>query len=143
MSQNPDVYSHRRANLRNLIEQWGGPKQLADKLGYNNASFLVQMAGPNPSRDVTEKTARRVELALDLPAGWLDRRPGDTNGQTHVDTTLVGSVIRIVCQEADDIGVKLHPSKLADVVNLVYADAESNKGKVRLDFVSQLLRLLK
>lgn len=40
----PNDYTNRRENLRKLIEQWGGSSTLATKLGYSNASFLVQMA---------------------------------------------------------------------------------------------------
>lgn len=134
-------YENRRANLRLLIDQWGGPKPLSKKLGYRNASFLVQMAGPHPTREVTEKTARAIEVKLELPAGWMDREPGLENGKTHVDTALVCSAIRAVAQEAEDLGVKLTPSKLADVVNLVYGDAEKT-GRISLELVKQVLKLM-
>lgn len=52
------AYNYGRENLRALVEQWGGPLPIARKLGYSNASFVVQMCGPNPTREVTEKTAR-------------------------------------------------------------------------------------
>ena len=65
----------RRDNLRRLIQQHDGPAALARRLGYKNAAFLVQMAGPHPSRPVTERTARGFEEKLKLPSGWLDAAP--------------------------------------------------------------------
>lgn len=153
------VYDQRRENLRSLIKQWDGPGPLATKLGYSNASFLVQMAGPNPSREVTEKTARAVEQKLDLPALWLDtapkkkaggtvakrpaeKKPDITESQPIVDNGLFHEAIRLVGQTAEETGITLAPSKLADVVTLIYDDAK-NKGSVRLDYVQQILHLLR
>lgn len=62
----------RLRKLQTLIDKFGGPSALAKRLKHKNASFLVQMAGPNPTRPITEKTARKIEFALDLPIGWLD-----------------------------------------------------------------------
>lgn len=64
-----DVFKQRRENLRKLVKEWSGPNNLAAKLGYTNASYLVQMVGPNPIREVSEKTARKIETALGLSAG--------------------------------------------------------------------------
>jgi hypothetical protein len=67
------VYETRRENLRLLIgSRADGVKQLAQELGYSGQSFLSQMAGPNPVRNVSETTARAIEQKLGLPAGWLD-----------------------------------------------------------------------
>lgn len=136
-----DVYELRRGNLRALIEQWGGPKPLSQKLDYNNASFLVQMAGPHPTREITEKTARRIESKLDLPPGWMDKTPGPTE-TGHVDNELVYAAIRLTAAVAEDLGLRLTPTKLADVITLVYADAEA-AGAVRELYVRQLLQLMK
>jgi len=65
-----DMQAVRRANLRALIEQWGGLRALARKLGYLQAPFLSQMNSGN--RAITEKTARRIESTLKLPPGWMD-----------------------------------------------------------------------
>lgn len=61
----------RRNNLRRLAEQHGA-LVLSERLGYASASFLSQMIGPNPSRDVSERTARSIEHTLDLEPGWMD-----------------------------------------------------------------------
>lgn len=62
----------RRKQLQKLIAQQGSSRKLSQLLGYSNASFLTQMAGPSPTRDVTEKTARKIEQTLGLPEKWLD-----------------------------------------------------------------------
>lgn len=151
---------YRRENLRKLIEQWGGPLPLSKKLGYANASFLVQMAGPHPTREVSEKTARTIEMKLELPTLWMDEAPPsgkstkvnkpDASGKKNlhkdygerVDTTVVAEVIRYVGQTAEDMGVKLTHAKLADVVTLVYSDLRQT-GELRVEYVKQLLQLLK
>jgi hypothetical protein len=62
---------NRRTNLRRLANTYGWT-ELAKRLGYRQPSFLVQMAGPNPTRPVTETSARRFERDLGLPEGSLD-----------------------------------------------------------------------
>ena len=78
----------RRANLRKLVADSGGPTLLAQRLGYRNPSFIVQMTGPSPIREVSEKTARRIEASLGLPPLTLDReeqprRRCDTGSGQH------------------------------------------------------------
>lgn len=46
----PTTFDYRRENLRNYVDQNGGPTAVAAKLGYTNGSFLVQMIGPKPIR---------------------------------------------------------------------------------------------
>lgn len=138
------TYNNRRENLRALLEQWGGPLPVARKLGYSNASFVVQMCGPNPTREVTEKTARKIEISLGLPPGWLDESPATrTTAQVPVDTALVARIVQVVAQTADDLGIRLTPEKLGDVVALVYTDAESRANSIRPEFIHQVLRLAK
>jgi hypothetical protein len=138
-----NIFENRRTNLRNLIERWHGPLLLARKLGYSNASFLVQMAGPNPSREVTEKTARKTEEVLGLPAGWLDENPAHNESATKVDMTLVSQVIRTVMQSAEDQGTTLVPAKLGDIVALVYSDSESNGSVIRPEYVKSIIQLVR
>lgn len=162
---------YRRENLRKLIEQWNGPLPLSKKLGYSNASFLVQMAGPHPSREVSEKTARAIEIKLQLPTLWLDQPPPKKNaspkrinaengattkeagplqmkqnvtkvGDATVDVGIVSEVIRVVGQTSEDMGVALAPAKLASVVMMVYDDVLKG-GELRTAYVQQLVQLLK
>ena len=112
----------RRENLRSLIKQWGGPSALASKMGHVNPSFLVQMAGPNPTRNVSERTARAVETALDLGPGWLDQSHSATVPQ-QVDGASISGAIQRVQQAADETSVKLNTAKFGDVVAMVYETA--------------------
>jgi hypothetical protein len=68
-----DIYKNRRENLRDLIEKNGGANSLARRLSHANASYLSQMAGPNPTRKITERTAREIEEKLGLAYGDLDK----------------------------------------------------------------------
>lgn len=61
----------RRANLRRLADEHG-PTALATRIGWPSVSFLSQMIGPNPTRPVTERTARLIEYRLSLEPGLLD-----------------------------------------------------------------------
>ena len=73
------VYDKRRENLRRLIGQWGGPTSLSKKLGHANGSFLAQIAGPHPRREISERTARSIEGTLGLPLGWMKVLPNRMN----------------------------------------------------------------
>ena len=69
-----DLSTVRRINIRNLVnlQERGQMNYMARKLGYSNSSFLSQMLGVNPSREVSENTARRIEFAYGLPTFSLD-----------------------------------------------------------------------
>lgn len=130
-----------------------GANQLARDLGYTNASFLSQMAGPNPIRGVTEKTARRFETALGLPQGALDvplvlepasglpATPSSPSQGANVD--LTADVIRLVGRLFDEEGVDLSVSRFADVVALAVMDAVEHENHARPDHVRSLVRLVK
>lgn len=155
------VTQTRRANLRTLITHFGGPKALGERLGYKGPSFLVQMAGPNPNREITEKSARAFEESLGLDYGWLDKEPGTqpplvkgTIGLPHqrpataptntpTDVGLVTDVIRLVGQVCEEVSLNLSPVKFADVVALAYNDAAETGGKPREAHLRQVINLMK
>jgi hypothetical protein len=62
----------RRQNVRLLIERAGSNAELARMAGMQVA-LLTNIAGPNPIRSIGEYLARKIELSLGLPMGWLDR----------------------------------------------------------------------
>lgn len=139
-----NAFENRRASLRLLVEQWGGPLPLSKKLGYSNASFVSQMSGPHPTREVTEKTARKIEELLGLPVGWMDtehREKPSVVAPTPIDVSLVARIVRVVAQTAEDGGVALTPDKMGDVVALVYGDAERRGGDIDNAFLNRVLRL--
>ena len=148
MSKVSDI---RRANIRQLIQERGGLTSLSNALGYKNPSFLSQMTGPRPSRDVTEKTARRIEQVLGLGAGSLDRQKSayapiqaqpDPSPEHEAAVAMVADVIRVVGLACADEGLQLGPAKFAEIVALAFGDA-AERGQPRADRVKQLVRLLK
>ena len=118
----------RRENMRKLIQHWGGPSVLAKKMGHVNASFLVQMAGPNPTRNVSERTARTVEQALGLEAGWVDRQHSAPSSPLHIDAGSISGAIQRVQSFSEQSGVKLSTAKFGDVVAILYESATSSRN---------------
>lgn len=163
----PTVADNRREHLRRIIKDQfnNSPQNLAAELGYANGSFLVQMAGPNPSRPVSEKTARKIEKVLGLADGVMDRPPQEEAAQPQqrvvemsrgaaraaagpspmvgADTPLIGDVVRMVGQVAEDEHITLPPTKLADLVALAWTDTLEHDGKPREDFVRRIVKLAK
>lgn len=140
---------NRRENVRALVELRGGVSKLSRALGYKNPSFISQMAGPEPTRDITEKTARRIEQVLNLPMGSLDLPPGSkpqasaTAAPLDNTTALVADVIRTVSRMCEDEGLSTPPSKFGDLVILALNDAMEHGGQPRPDHARLLVRLLK
>jgi hypothetical protein len=139
----------RRERLRALIQK-SSVSKLATQLGYRQPSFLSQMAGPNPTREITEKTARRFERDLKLPDGYLDQPleaeaapKQETNGEAPAETALVADVIRLVGNICSGEDITLPPMKFADVVALAYVDTMEHNKRPRPDHIKQLVRLLK
>lgn len=72
-----DTREIRRQNLRNLVKQYGGQKELAEAADIA-ANQLNHLISPNPFRNVGEKLARKIEVNLNLPIGYLDDIHKDT-----------------------------------------------------------------
>lgn len=136
-----DLHTIRRANLRHLFQSYGGPTALAEKLGYSNGSFLVQIAGPNPIRPLTEKTARKIEEKLKLETGWFDlehtgiisyAKPSQT--LTVLDSNRLVDCIAAVTHAAEDLNLHLTPEKIGSLVALIYdhTGLDLNKHAMRL-----------
>jgi hypothetical protein len=123
---------NRRARLRELIRKRGGVVALAKALGYANASFLVQMAGPSPTRAVSERTARLIERKAGLPDGWLDQDIGKS-------ARMPISVLRDVTGASERLGLALPQTKLADIVDFVCAHSTAPN---RQKFIGDLLPLV-
>lgn len=134
------IYDTRRENLRSLIGQWGGPTSLSKKLGHANGSYLAQLAGPRPSRDLSEKVAREIEVKLGLPAAWMDQ-PHAPGGDTLNDEALT-ECIKAVATCLRDAGLRPDPEAYATLVQLVY-DRAKLTGTIDEPFIHKLLKLLR
>ena len=144
-----DISHTRRENLRRIVKERGTGKVAAD-LGYNSANFLSQMTGPKPSRDITEKTARKFEKlldlqpgALDVPVAGLNQSPVTAPAAANVDPSVVADVIRMVGTILAEENVSVGPSKMADVIALAYMDMAEHAGKPRAEHIRNVVRLLK
>jgi hypothetical protein len=134
------VYQTRRENLRGLTVQWGGPTSLAKKLGHSNGSYLAQLVGPNPSREISEKVARDIEARLKLPIGWLDQEHA-TNGPA-IDDAILAACVRAVAAEIRDAGLNPNPDAYANLVGLAYEHTKL-LGRVDEPYIQRLVRLVR
>ena len=140
------VSEYRRDNIRRLVEQRGGLTKLSKALGHNNPSFLTQMVGPNPTREVSERTARRVEEATGLEPGVLDRAPAGATPiaqPTAVPAPLIAEVIEMVGRAYEAEGVPLTPAKFSDLVAPTLADSMARGSSPSEDHVRAVVRLLR
>lgn len=158
-----DIKAIRIANARSAIEKAGGVGKVAALMGYANASFLVQQFGPHPTRNPSEKTMRRIEEALGLEAGILDRRPEvhrvvpssdalsraenkvemsaeDKRAVTGVSKDLLTSAVSLIGALQEQEAVTLSPEKFAALVAMAYEDGADAAAESRLRKVVQLLR---
>lgn len=134
------VYDQRRENLRDLIRTWGGPTSLAKKLGHSNGSYIAQLAGPHPSREISEKVAREMESNLGLPLGWLDQEHG--GNARPLDDAALGACVRAVAAALRDVGHRATPDQMADLAALAYEHTKL-VGRVDEAFITKLVRLTK
>lgn len=65
------LYKARLCNVRALTTKEGGSVALAGKLGWDQG-LMSRLIGKNPSRNITERTARKIEARMALPIGSLD-----------------------------------------------------------------------
>lgn len=134
------IYEIRRDNVRELIKVWGGPTSLAKKLGHANGSYLAQIAGPNPRRDISEKVAREIESKLGLTAMWLDHTHADKPHK--LNDRALADCVRAVATVLRDEGLKPDPETYATLVQLVY-DHTNVTGRLDEAFIKKLTELLR
>ena len=144
-SQDP-LAATRRANLRKLMAEHTASK-LSTMLGYKQSSFLSQMAGPNPTREVTEKTVRAFEKQLGLPAGAMDKPLGDLAAPAQLTSAetiaLMLTVTRTVGKVCEAEAVSLPPGKFANVLEMSLLDALERDNQVRETYIKQVVALVK
>lgn len=134
------VYTTRRENLRRLMGEWGGPTSLSKKLGHSNGSYLAQLIGPNPSREISEKVAREMETKLGLPIGWMDAsHPSD--GQRLNDQALT-EVVKAVATVLRDAGLRPDPDTYGTLVQLAY-DRAKLTGRIDEHYIQKLTTLVR
>lgn len=133
------VYETRRTNLRLLVKEWGGPTSLSKKLGHTNGSYLAQLIGPHPTREISEKVAREIEGKLGLPLGWLDN---NHDGRVPVDDNALAECVRATTTAVREAKAHPSPDTFGTLVGLVY-DHYRLLGRVDETFILKLVKLIK
>jgi hypothetical protein len=134
------VYDIRRENLRKLLHEWGGPTSLAKKLGHSNGSYIAQLAGPHPSREVSEKVAREIESKLAVRANCVDV---EHNGNPRaVDDKTLSACVTAVAAAIRDASLKPDPETYGNLVGLAYEHTKLT-GRVDEPYIQKLVRLTK
>lgn len=136
-----DLKQTRLDNGRKAIKKFGGVASVSRKMGHKNASYLVQIFGPNPTRAPSEKTCRNIESALDLTEGYLDRETFDNVASSPGAMTVskLARAISLVNDIAKEEGVTLSTERLAILVGLVFEGEHLSSEK----WLRQILQLLK
>lgn len=141
-----EVGEIRRENLRNLMAKHTAVS-LASMLGYRQSSFLSQMAGPNPTREVSEKTVRGFEKTLGLVVGAMDIPIDELVEKPPISSEklieLLINATRVVGRVCEAEAVNVSIGKLADIVILTFEDAIEHGGVLREDRIKQMVGLLK
>ena len=115
---------------------------LARKLGLARGAYISQLLTDPPVRSVSEKTARSWEAKLGLPKGWMDGGTHATPVGPGVDAKLLAEVLQGVNEALRVAKVTLPAQQLADLVAMLYSDAQV-AGKMdhgRLAMIVGLLR---
>lgn len=143
MKQGDKLNQQRRENLRQVLSEQGGPASFAKKLGQAGPSFLSQMV--NGHRVITEKTSRRIEEVAGKPEYWMDQPHSSLEGMAptstvRVDPSFVGAAVKMVAEIQQELKVSLSPEKYAEIVNLVYENAQRT-GEIDAAFSMRLVKL--
>jgi hypothetical protein len=129
----------RRENLRRVVKQLGGPTATAKLLGHSNGSFLPQLIGPNPGRDISEKVARDIEEKLRLPLGSLDSAETADVGST--DSEGLSHAITLLLNELGHAAIlRIDEQKFADLCAAVLCQYRE-AGRVTPSFIQRIVRL--
>lgn len=149
-----DVWETRRENMRQVIRNTdGGVKSVSAALGFANSSYLVQMAGPNPTRPISERNARTFELKLNLEPGALDkplpagyvvqapRKPYNVAAPQPMSDVDLGVMINAVGKVLRVEKVELPTAKFAALLAIAVNDAKEHGGQPREDVIKPLVEL--
>ncbi len=122
----------RRERLKQLLEELGGPANLAAKAGTVDTHLTACRAG---RRDVADTLANKLELGAGKPFGWMDSDPtldavqAGIN-QARIDTDLLATVSEILVSKnevvrftASALLLRLahNPGEVVDIVGTLHA----------------------
>jgi uncharacterized membrane protein len=130
-------------NLRAVAARYEQQNDVAKILGWT-PSYLSQLIGPNPTRPVSEKTARSIEAKLKLATGLLDSEAPPPELRGAVSADLLDNVMVAVDTAMEIAGWKLSDEKYRALVSHLYK-AHIKRGATQVDReeVDTLLRLVR
>lgn len=140
-----DLNQTRKANLRLLVKEHKGGKQLAGLLGFKDSSYLYQMIGVH--RRVTEAKAREIEKSLGLPPGWLDQETHPSaralagQVQQAANDPVMHECIAVMKTTLDKLGVRVKSDRFADLCMLFHQHSVQSQGVDR-DYAKKLVSTL-
>lgn len=137
-----DIKEVRRQQLRRLVSEHEGMNSLARKLGLAKGAYISQLLTNPPTRDISEKTARKWEKMLRLSDGWLDGVGAAPVNGSALNSELLAQVLAAVTDALKDAKVTLAPKQLAELVTMQYADALS-AGRLDTSRIHLVVGLLK
>jgi transcriptional regulator with XRE-family HTH domain len=106
-----DVFSMRRRNLMVLIGRYGRQQALADAAGLS-VQYVNQMLSGH--RNIGEKTARKIEAALQLGFGWMDVDSSNS-------PAVVGDAVKIAAGD-EVVNVGIDTLRLARAIQTLPAE---------------------
>lgn len=132
-----DPHVVRRKNLKILAAQWGSMANLAKQLGISPGYASQLGSGYRP---FTEKTARKCEERLGIPAGWLDEERRAPATPALVDHGLMARSQVLIETLLEEAGVKVSQAKFSELVVMAYEEALL-KGRPDEAYLRRLINL--
>lgn len=116
------TYEARRAWLLREIQIYDGPANLAKKLRLTSPSYLSQLAARG--RTISERTARRWEVLLGLPTGYIDKELADESlAIDRITGSLNNRIIEVMLGMLKEEGIDLGIRQWADIVEKMHEHA--------------------
>ncbi len=77
-----DMHQIRLLNLESLIKKQGSAAKIANLIGSSPTVLSVIRSDKHPDKNMGGGMARRIEDALSLPHGWMDRLHENDSAET-------------------------------------------------------------
>lgn len=119
----------RLKRVRDLVAKEGGLARFAERLGMSN-SQVSQFAGKNPTRNIGNSVAAKIEEAYGQAAGWLDNA-GEADLPEGVDfavTTADGQLHLIQIKESRRILGELDDANLSTALGFLQGLLKQQKA---------------
>lgn len=123
----------RRKRAKLLARQVDGPSGFADIVGIST-SYVSQIIGPHPRREIGERLARKIERAFNKPVGWLDgmSEEEDTQQKIHVDIEKLARLIHTATTMLNHHGAEIQEHKLAKILATAYEESTDEASENRI-----------